>query len=129
MLTRQEIEDVLARWNNVDEIGDDEADSPWDSNSNFDAEGIKNEVKIVLSNRIYIDSTGMSNKFKRQIRRMATFSNKQYYQNQAMDLPNYDESRYIYLGDDEGKYLILQMGLKEELLRKFDKVGIRYSID
>ena len=128
-LTRQEIEDMLALWNNVNEIGNDEDDSPWNNSSDFDGKGVENEIKIILSNRIYIDSTGMSNKFKRQIRRMATFSNKQYYQNQAMDLPNYDESRYIYLGDDEGKYLILPRGLKEELLRKFDKVGIRHSIE
>ena len=55
--------------------------------------GYYTQVQIELSDRIYIDSSGMSNKIKRQLRRMATFSNKQYFQNQAMDMPNYDESR------------------------------------
>ena len=71
----------------------------------------------------------MSNKTKRQLRRMATFSNKQYFQNQAMDMPNYDESRFIYLGSDEGKYIVLPRGLREEILKKFDNAGISYKIE
>ena len=71
----------------------------------------------------------MSNKIKRQLRRSATITNKQYYQNQAMDIPNYDESRFIYLGSDEGKYIVLPRGLKDEILKKFDRAGIRYEID
>jgi superfamily II DNA or RNA helicase len=60
---------------------------------------------------------------------MATFSNKQYFQNLAMDLPNYDESRFIYLGADEGKYIILPRGLKDELMERFDHAGIKYHIE
>lgn len=60
---------------------------------------------------------------------MATFSNKQYFQNQAMDMPNYDESRLIYLGSDEGKYIVLPRGLREDILKKFDNAGIRYKIE
>jgi len=59
---------------------------------------------------------------------MATFSNKQYFQNQAMDMPNYDESRFIYLGSD-GKYIVLPRGLREEILKKFDNAGISYKIE
>ena len=86
-------------------------------------------MHIVLADRIYIDSSGMSNKVKRQLRRMATFSNKQYFQNQAMDMPNYDEPRFIYLGNDEGKYIVLPRGLREEILKRFDKAGVRYDIE
>ena len=60
---------------------------------------------------------------------MATFSNKQYFQNQAMDMPNYDESRFIYLGSDEGKYIVLPRGLREDIQKKFDNAGIRYKIE
>ena len=59
---------------------------------------------------------------------MAKFSNKQYFRNQAMDMPNYDASRFIYLGRDEGKYIVLPRGLSEELRKKFDKAGISYTI-
>lgn len=129
-LTRQDLEDYLSLWyseSNISEVEDD--DTPWDKSYKIDTDGIKDIVHIVLSDRIYIDSSGMSNKVKRQLRRMATFSNRQYFQNQAMDMPNYDESRFIYLGNDEGKYIVLPRGLREEILKNFDAAGIKYDIE
>lgn len=129
-LTRQEIEDYLSLWYSTGFTSEDNGtDAPWDKNSEIEAGGVKGVVRIVLADRIYIDSSGMSNKTKRQLRRMATFSNKQYFQNQAMDMPNYDESRLIYLGSDEGKYIVLPRGLREDILKKFDNAGIRYKIE
>lgn len=129
-LTRQGIEDYLSLWYSTGAISEDNGtDAPWDKNSEIEAGSVKGVVRIVLADRIYIDSTGMSNKTKRQLRRMATFSNKQYFQNQAMDMPNYDESRFIYLGSDEGKYIVLPRGLREEILKKFDNAGISYKIE
>lgn len=129
-LTRQGIEDYLSLWYSTGFTSEDNGtDTPWYKNSEIEAGSVKGVVRIVLADRIYIDSTGMSNKTKRQLRRMATFSNKQYFQNQAMDMPNYDESRFIYLGSDEGKYIVLPRGLREEILKKFDNAGISYKIE
>lgn len=129
-LTRQEIEDYLSLWYSAGATGEDDGnDAPWDKNSEIEAGSVKSVVHIVLADRIYIDSSGMSNKVKRQLRRLATFSNKQYFQNQAMDMPNYDESRFIYLGSDEGKYIVLPRGLREEILKKFIKAGVSYKIE
>lgn len=129
-LTRQGIEDYLSLWYSTGSTSEDNGtDAPWDKNSEIEAASVKGVVRIVLADRIYIDSSGMSNKTKRQLRRMATFSNKQYFQNQAMDMPNYDESRFIYLGSDEGKYIVLPRGLREDILKKFDNAGIRYKIE
>ncbi len=129
-LTRQEVEDYLSLWYNTESTSEDYSiDAPWDKNSEIEADSVKGVVSIVLADRIYIDSSGMSNKTKRQLRRMATFSNKQYFKNQAMDMPNYNESRFIYLGSDEGKYIVLPRGLREEILKKFDKAGINYKIE
>lgn len=129
-LTRQEIEDYLSLWYSTGFTSEDNGtDAPWDKNSEIEAGSVKVVVRIVLADRIYIDSSGMSNKTKRQLRRMATFSNKQYFLNQAMDMPNYDESRFIYLGSDEGKYIVLPRGLREEILKKFDNAGISYKIE
>ena len=129
-LTRQEIEDYLSLWYSTGFTSEDNGtDAPWDKNSEIEAGSVKGVVRIVLADRIYIDSSGMSNKTKRQLRRMATFSNKQYFQNQAMDMPNYDESRFIYLGSDDGKYIVLPRGLREDILKKFDNAGISYKIE
>lgn len=130
-ISRQEIEDCLSKWYSAGDTAqiENDEDSPWDRNSAFDKNGIGGRVHVVLSDRIYIDSSEMSNKLKRQLRRLATFSNKQYFQNQAMDMPNYDESRFIYLGADEGKYIVLPRGLQEELLKRFEEAGICYEIE
>ncbi len=129
-LTKQEIEDYLSAWYSSDNVGGyDGNETPWDKDSKIEARSAEGEVHIVLANRIYIDSTGITDKAKRQLRRMATFSNKQYFQNQAMDLPNYDESRFIYLGSDEGKYIVLPRGLREKLLKSFEEAGINYKIE
>ena len=129
-LTRQEIDDYLSLWYSTGFTSEDNGtDAPWDKNSEIEAGSVKGVVRIVLADRIYIDSSGMSNKTKRQLRRMAIFSNKQYFQNQAMDMPNYDESRFIYLGSDEGKYIVLPRGLREDIQKKFDNAGIRYKIE
>ena len=130
-LTRQEIEDCLSLWycSGSDGKDDDIDEAPWDKNSGIEAGSVKGTVHIVLADRIYIDSSGMPNKAKRQLRRMAAVSNRMYFQNQAMDMPNYDESRFIYLGSDEGKYIVLPRGLREELLKKFDQAGVRYRIE
>ena len=127
-LTKKEIEGYLTSWCGTEsDSADDE--SPWDRGSKINEAEVKGIVHIVLADRIYIDSSGMSNKVKRQLRRLATFSNRQYFQNQAMDIPNYDNSRFIYLGCDDGKYIVLPRGLKDEILVKFDESGIRYSIE
>ncbi len=128
-LTKQEIEDFLSLWYSVGDAKTGEDDAPWNRNSEIDADGVKGVVHIVLANRIYIDSSGLSNKVKRQLRRLATFSNRQYYQNQAMNMPNYNESRFIYLGADEGRYIVLPRGLREDILRRFDKAGVGYDIE
>jgi len=129
-LTKQEIEDYLSLWYSTGTTNEDDGDeTPWDKNSEIEAGSVKGVVHIVLADRIYIDSTGMTNKAKRQLRRMATFSNKQYFKNQAMDMPNYDESRFIYLGNDEGKYIVLPRGLRERILKEFDKAGVEYEIE
>lgn len=129
-LTRQEIEDYLSLWYSEGTVNEDDSEhTPWDKNSEIESGSVKGVVNIVLADRIYIDSAGMTNKVKRQLRRMATFSNKQYFQNLAMDMPNYDESRFIYLGSDEGKYIVLPRGLREKILKVFEKSGVEYKIE
>lgn len=128
-LTKQEVEDYLSLWYSSGTTDDEGNETPWDKSSEIESGSVKGVVRIVLADRIYIDSTGMTNKTKRQLRRMATFSNKLYFQNQAMDMPNYDESRFIYLGSDEGKYIVLPRGLREKILKAFDNAGVKYKIE
>lgn len=132
-LTKKEIEDYIEKWyggGNDKTVNVSVSDSePWNKDESFHKDDVTEVLEIVLADRIYIDSSHISNRMRRQIRKMAAFSNRQYFQKQAMDMPNYDESRFIYLGADEGKYIILPRGLREELMTRLEKAGIQYRIE
>ena len=66
-LTRQEIEDYLSLWYSEGTVNEDDSEhTPWDKNSEIESGSVKGVVNIVLADRIYIDSAGMTNKVKRQ---------------------------------------------------------------
>ncbi len=83
---------------------------------------------MVIADRLYVDASDISNRMKRTIRKMAAFPNRKYFQNLAMDLPNYDNPRYIYLGSDEGRYIALPRGLTEPLISELKNAGVSYSL-
>ena len=131
-LSKVELEDMLQKWvgwedtdQKTVEFGDE---TPWEKSNGFSKNDVIGNVKLVIINRLYVDVSNISNRMKREIRKMAAFPNRQYFQNLAMDLPNYDISRYIYLGEDEGKYIVLPRGLLEQLISKLEKAEISYSL-
>lgn len=96
---------------------------------NFSASDVQGKVSLFISDRLYVDASNISNRMKRAVRQMTAFSNRQYFQNLAMDLPNYDTPRYIYLGSDEGKYIVLPRGLEEKLEMQLEKAAISYTVE
>ena len=58
---------------------------------------------------------------------MAAFANPVFYKNQAMGLSNFANGRYIYLGQDEGGYIGIPRGLREELIERCERAGIAWE--
>lgn len=131
-LSKAELEDTLRKWNGGEDADQKAVESgdetPWEKSRSFNRDDVNGNVKLVIADRLYVDASNISNRMKRDIRRMAAFPNRQYFQNLAMDMPNYDTSRYIYLGEDEGKYIVLPRGLTEQLISKLEKADISYSL-
>lgn len=129
--SKDELESCLLKWyGNTDQIIKDDVDeTPWEKERKFSRNDVHGKVKLVISDRLYVDASNISNRMKRAIRQMAAFSNRQYFQNLSMDLPNYDTPRYIYLGSDEGKYIVLPRGLLEKLASQLEQTEIPYTID
>lgn len=131
-LSKAELEKILQKWTgqeitNPESVENEDAE-PWEKGNGFHKSEVIGKADLIISNRLYVDTSNISNKMKRDIRRMAAFSNRQYFQNLAMDLPNYNTPRYIYLGSDEGKYIVLPRGLSEKMLSKLTQADIPYSI-
>ena len=133
-LTRKEIEDYIYEWYGGG--GDSEAKrseayaevEPWNKDRTFHREDAEGTVEIVISDRIYVDASHLANRLRRQIRQLAAFSNRQHFISQALDQYGRAEPRYIYLGADEGKYIVLPRGIFENLTARFNEAGIELAV-
>ena len=104
-------------------------EKPWERTDSFHSDDLMSTMKITLSDRIYIDTHGMKPRLQNQIRRMARINNPSYFRNQAMGLSNYDNSRYVYLGEDDSGYIALPRGLLDELRQRCEEANIAAEID
>ena len=101
---------------------------PWDNTMIFYPEDVSGIFHITLSNLIYIDAINLAPRLQNQIRRLAAFRNPVFYKNQAMNLSNFSNSRYIYLGEDVDGYIAIPRGILEVLIAKLEESTIRYEI-
>ena len=76
---------------------------------------LPSSVDIVLSNQIYLDSTGLPPILRNRILRLASFSNPEFYQAQAMRLPTWNKPRILYCYEQQGTYIALPIGCLDEL--------------
>lgn len=102
---------------------------PWLHSEKFFREDVKGQIHLTLSNLIYVDTINMEPRIQNQIRRMAAFSNPVFYKNQAMNLSNFNNSRYIYLGEDIDGYIAIPRGLVDHVSERLTEAKIPFEID
>lgn len=100
---------------------------PWEQNREFLAEDVDGKLMLSLSNLIYVDTSNLKPRIQNRIRKMSAFANPVFYKNQAMGLSNFANGRYIYLGQDEGGYIGIPRGLREELIERCGRAGIAWE--
>jgi len=99
---------------------------PWEAKQ-AQAEEYKDlpsQVKIVLSNMIYIEKAGLPQKLMSNIIRLAAFQNPEFYRAQAMRMPIYNLPRIINLSSETDKYLVIPRGCLENLSKLMSNLGI-----
>lgn len=135
-LSRDFIEKCIKEWQTAgtvkDLLGneiDDTDEKPWERSRYFFNEDVEGVMHLTLADAVYIETSNLTPRIQYQIRRLAAFSNPKFYKNQAMGLSNFDQHRFIYMGSDEGRYIRIPRGLKEELLQRCDEAGIVSVID
>jgi hypothetical protein len=127
-LSKNELQIYIDKWSIDDkkEYTDDE--KPWDRSEDFYPEDINGILEIILADRVYIRENNLEPRLQNRIRRLALFSNPAYYKNIALGKSDYNETRYIYLGEDDDDYICLLRGVLDELKQRCDAAGIDYSI-
>lgn len=132
-LSKQQIEEFISIWCHVNDsdgingITDDT--KPWERSNTFHKSDVSGNMKIILSNKIYVSTENLKPRIQNQIRRLAAFSNPQFYKNKAIGLSNYAQSRYIYLGSDDSGYICIPRGLLEIIEERCHEADITIDID
>lgn len=131
-LSEEFIENKLKEWKifasnkaiETNEIWKQDGEKPWDKIGDFYKCDVNGKMQITLADGIYIFTENLAPRIQNRIRELAAFQNPAFYKNQAMGLSNFANSRYIYLGRDEGEYIRIPRGLLEDVTAKCDKAGI-----
>ena len=134
-LSKEFIEGKIKEWQlgcyeeiEVNDIFNFDGEKPWEKTNHFMKCDVEGKLNITLSNGVYVDTSNLQPRIQNRIREMAAFKNPIFYKKQAMGLSNFANSRYIYLGSDEGGYIKVPRGLLESIIGECDKAGIEYYI-
>ncbi len=101
---------------------------PWEKKKrNFKLDDVDGTLDITMANQIFIDTSNVSPRLLNQIRRLAAFSNPEYYKNQAMGFGTRGTARIISCSRDIDQYLCIPRGCEEKLVEKLDESGIVYK--
>lgn len=130
-LSKIEIDDFIKAWcpendtmgmfqsDNVDEPEEESpllfGKSPKASPFNFKSSDATSPVQIILADGIYIDKRDVKPRLQNAIRRLAAYSNQQFYQNLALGFSNNKTPRIVYDGYDEGNHIVIPRGCFDEL--------------
>jgi superfamily II DNA or RNA helicase len=102
--------------------------SPKPSARYFKTEDSTGAIKIILADGIYVDKRNIKPRLQNAIRRLAAYSNPQFFQNLALGFSTRETPRIVYDGYDEGDYIVLPRGCFEELKRHLSDAEIPYDI-
>ena len=144
-LSEKEVDDFIKRWCPDDDtmsifqndIVEDTAagqtpllfgQSPASTKREFHAEDAEGAVKIVLSDGIYVNKKGLKDRMQNAIRRIAAYSNPQFFQTLKLGFSTKDTPRIVYNGYDEGDYIIIPRGCYDELISQLSGAGVRYNV-
>ena len=102
--------------------------TPASTNRDFHAEDADGSVKIILSDGIYVNKKGLKDRMQNAIRRIAAYSNPQFFQTLKLGFSTKDTPRIVYKGYDEGDYIVIPRGCYDELISQLSVAGVRYDV-
>lgn len=91
-------------------------------------EDFPTEVRIIMSNLLFIDKTGFSQAALNAIKRLAAFRNPDYYKAQAMRLRIYNIPRVIDCGEEYPNKLALPRGCLDPLTELLHSYNVPYRL-
>lgn len=144
-LSKASVEEKIKAWNhsalnflagdlggereNSAEDGEKEKSKPWEKKEKrFDIADVDGMLEITKANQIFVNNTNLKPRMQNQLRRLAAYSNPQYYKNQAMGFSVRGIPRIISCSSDIDHYICLPRGCEEALVHMAEQSGIAYTI-
>ena len=136
-ITSTFIEEKTALWSENGELGvlsktEDmgEAAKPWKkAPALFHAEDAAQPLSLTLANGIYIETTGMKPRLQNALRRLAAYSNPEFYKKKALGFATRNIPRIVFCGEDVESYIHLPRGCAEKLTAQLAAARIPYTIN
>lgn len=137
-LSKEFIEDKIKEWGADgvlgilgDDISGDEEEKtkPWEKKKiKFSSSDVDGSLKIIMANQIFIEKDNIKSRMQNQIRRIAAYSNPEFYKNQAMGFSTQEMARIVYCGSDTEDYICIPRGCEENLFERLKDSGIDYEV-
>lgn len=114
---------------------DEDDDAPWTrppSGRRTKAEisgPLPESVRCVLSQRLYVDKTGLPSQLLNQIKRLAAFQNPEFYKKQSMRMSTAGTPRVISCAEDLPQFVVIPRGCSDLLLALLGEHGIRLILE
>ena len=114
------------------EINDDDRPKPWESKKpelKFDSTDFPEKLVIVEANMLYIPKKEVSQCALNRIKRLAAFSNPQFYKTQKMRMSTFGIPRIIYSLDETAEYMGIPRGCRSSLTQLLDDSNVNYQFE
>ncbi|ETP73090.1 hypothetical protein UYO_0973 [Lachnospiraceae bacterium JC7] len=91
-------------------------------------EDVSSAVEIVIADKVYINTKNMKPRMQNSLRRMAAFSNPDFYKKAAMGLATKGIPRIVFCGYDDSGYICIPRALLDSVVDRFNEVDIPFSL-
>lgn len=124
------IQTIISRLSKKNELGTlitESEEKPWLINQNCaSAFDFPRELKITISNMIYVPKGELNSRSINAIKRLAAFKNPEFYRAQAMRMPVYNKPRIICLAEDIEGFIAIPRGCKNALVDLLNQNNVDY---
>ena len=141
-LSKQAVEEMINEWTPMGILGilsddmsgekaeENESEKPWEKKKQplIFPEDVAGTVEIVLANQIYIKNHNIKPRTLNRFRRLAAFSNPEFYKKQAMGFSTKGVPRIIQCSADTKDYVCLPRGIQDNLIGLLKESGIVYKV-
>lgn len=130
-LSEQDVNMLLAQYGTGNELGElvhESDEKPWETKkpTSLTDNDIPKDLSIVRANQLYVPRAHLTARAENAIKRLAVFSNPDFYRAQAMRLPIYNKPRVISCAELTEDYIALPRGCERALMQLLDSANAQY---